>query len=145
MTANTLALLLLAALALFLLVTNLSIRNRARGAVSSRDTLDNEAFSRRYFAGREARLASGVRAALAAYIPGDVSRVYPDDDLVKDLQLGAIEGKSADDFIASLERLYNIEIPPPEARALRTLWHLIGYISRKSQAAEAGNAARPPL
>ena len=145
MTANTLAVILLAALALFLLVTNLSIRNRARGAVSSRDTLDNEAFSRRYFEGREARLASGVRAALAAYIPGDVSRVYPDDDLVKDLQLGTIEGKGFDDFIASLERLYNIEIPPPEARGLRTLRHVICYVSRKSLIAKAGNDTRPPL
>ena len=92
---------------LVLLVTNLPIRKNARGAVSSRETLDNEAFSRRYFEGLEARLASGVRAALAPYIPIDISRAYPDDDLENELRLGEIHGMSFNSFIASLERLYN--------------------------------------
>jgi len=139
MTTNTLALVLLAALMLVLLVTNLPIRKNARGAVSSRETLDNEAFSRRYFEGLEARLASGVRAALAPYIPIDISRAYPDDDLENELRLGEIHGMSFNSFIASLERLYNIEIPEKDAQALHTLRHIIRYISRQLDAAEAGN------
>ena len=144
MAANTLALILLIALALVLVVTNLSIRSRARGAVSSRETLDNEAFSRRYFEGREARLASGVRAALAPYIPVDVARAYPDDDLEKDLQLGRIDGRSVNDFIASLERLYNIDIPAQDAKGMHTLRQIICYISRQLESAEAGNERHLP-
>lgn len=144
MTANTLALILLAVLALVLLVTNLKIRSKSRGAVSSRETLDNEAFSRRYFEGRQARLASDVRAALAPYIPIDVSRAYPDDDLVDDLHLGEVDGKSANDFVASLERLYNIKLPSQEEHSMRTLRHIIRYISRQLEAAETGNEQHPP-
>ncbi len=144
MTANTLALILLVALVLVIFVTNLSIRKGARGAVSSRETLDNEAFSRRYFEGRQARLASDVRAALAPYIPGDVSRAYPDDDLVKDLLLGTVDGMSASDFIASLERIYKIKLPPQEVQSMRTLRHIIRYISRQLEAVEAHNAQQPP-
>ena len=140
MMANTLAILLLAALVLVVIVMSRSLRKTARGAVSSRDTLDNEAFSRRYFEGREARLASGIRAALAPYIPVDVSHAYPDDDLEIDLNLGRIEGMDARGFIAALERLYGIEIPLDEARGLRTLRHFISYVSCKLEAVEDADA-----
>lgn len=143
MTANTLAILLFAALVLVVIVMNLSLRTTARGAVSSRDTLDNEAFSRRYFEGREAQLASDIRAALAPYIPVDVSHAYPDDDLEIDLRLGQIEGMDRHRFIAGLEGLYGIGIPPHEAQSMRTLRHYISYISHKLETESSANGQPP--
>jgi acyl carrier protein len=133
MSSETLLAIMIGALVFAFVMLHRSIRKRARRVLTTRDTLDNEAFSRRYFRGREVQLAADIRAMLAPFITVDVSRVYPDDDLANDLQLGAIEGIGAEDFIANLERLYHLKIPDQDVHHLRTVRQVVSYISRRLQ------------
>jgi len=64
-------------------------------------------------------------------MPVDAELVGSDDDLGRDLQLGALDGLDVDEFLRDLERVFGIRIAPDEAQALRTLRQRVVYVDQR--------------
>jgi acyl carrier protein len=91
--------------------------------------LPNAKFSQQYFSPSEADIAAQVRSVFAKHIAVDVSRSHPDDKLVEELQVDALDSMSAIEFVLELDEHFNITIPDSAARQMRTLRDLTSFIS----------------
>ncbi len=70
---------------------------------------------------------SAVNAALAKEFELDPARLVPEADLVKDLELDSLDSV---DLIAAMEKTFKVKCPEKEARALRTMGDIYGFVER---------------
>ena len=68
-----------------------------------------------------------VNAALAKEFELDPARLVPEADLVKDLELDSLDSV---DLIAAMEKTFKVKCPEKEARALRTMGDIYGFVER---------------
>jgi acyl carrier protein len=104
-------------------------RLRALQHMEGRPKLTNAEFGHQYFAPAEAEIAAQVRAIFAKHIEVDVSQAHPDDKLVEELRMDALDSMSTVEFVLELEEDFNISIPDKAARGMRTLRDLTGFIA----------------
>ena len=72
-----------------------------------------------------------VRAIFAKHIEMDVSQTQPDDKLVEELRMDALDSMSTIEFVLELEEHFNVSIPEKAAREMRTLRDLTSFIARE--------------
>jgi hypothetical protein len=63
-------------------------KQRATDHMAGHPSLDDEQFGSTYFAaGRDAKIAIRLRHILADHLPVDISRLHPDDNLIREIQM----------------------------------------------------------
>jgi acyl carrier protein len=117
------AVLILAAVLAFHFV----LRRRASRTVRSRSPLTAEQFAALFASDKECALAPAIRERLRRYITVDPARVLPDDELCKDLQLGAADGLDANEFVMDVESISGVKIPDADVAKMRTLRDVVCY------------------
>lgn len=104
-----------------------SIRKAVRLHTEGRVPLAPHEFTR-LFPGKEVA-AHNVRRALQGVVCGDIRLIRPQDRIVADLRVGAIDGLDVNQVAADLERMCGITIPNAEAEAVRTVGELVDMVA----------------
>jgi acyl carrier protein len=105
-----------------------SIKRKAQIAVAGRQALADDEFGNRFFSAERRVIAAEARRLLRPYIRVDYKVVLPDDELVKDLQLAAIDGLDANGYLEDLEKAFGVKIPDSDSTRWRTLRHIVDGI-----------------
>jgi acyl carrier protein len=103
-------------------------RLRALKHMEGRVPLMDAEFGHQNFPPSEAQIAAQVRAIFAKHIDVNVSQAHPDDKLVEDLRMDALDSMSTVEFLLELEDHFGVAIPESAAAQMRTLRDLTGFI-----------------
>jgi len=106
-------------------------REKARAVrhMDGRPTRSETQFGQHYFPAGHADIAARVRRILAAHIRVDLSRLHPDDKLVEDIRMDALDSMSTVEFMLDLEKEFGISIPDSMAEGMRTSRDVIDYVA----------------
>lgn len=96
-------------------------KRRAAQHMDGNPAFDSGDFGRHYFPASQAETASRLRELLAGCLPVDLSRLHPDDRLVDDLRMDALDSMSTVEFIIAVEKEFGVKISEADAARLRTL------------------------
>ena len=122
-------------------LSDASEKQRARDHMAGREPLGDAAFGHELFAPEQAEVASKLRSIMARHIPVDLSRLRPDDRLVEDIRMDALDSMFTVEFILEIEKEFGISIPDAAAEKMRTRSDVIDYVSW----AKRGLAAQEPV
>lgn len=105
-------------------------RRRARRHLAGRPPLSAEEFGRTYFGSSDslARVAARTRQILARHLPVELEGLAPDDKLVADLRMDALDSMSTVEFVWELEKEFGVKIPNKEAEAMWTFRDVVSYV-----------------
>ena len=103
-----------------------SIRRRINATVKGRVELTEAEFSA-LFPGAE-QSAVAVRRALTSVFSGNIALIRPDDQVVKELMVAAIDGLDANELIEELQRSCAISIPDARSIEVRTVGDLVRLV-----------------
>ena len=115
-----------------LLAFYLSVRRRASRAVTGREALTAEQFAALFHTEKERAVAAAIRGQLARHIPVDAALVRPDDRLCEELQLGAVDGLDANEFVIEVEKTLGVKISDAAAQKMLTLRELVSYVAARA-------------
>ena len=105
-------------------------KQRALKHMADRPPLTEWEFGQRFFPPEQAELAAKLRSILAQHIPVDLSRLHPDDRIVEDIRMDALDSFATVEFIVEVEKEVGISIPDAAAEKMRTLRDVIDYVSQ---------------
>lgn len=105
-------------------------KQRALRHMAARPSFGPEEFGRRYFSADQAAIASQVIQIFARHIDLDVSGAHPDDRLVEDLRMDALDSLSTVEMVLDLEKHFRISIPDAAAANMHTLRDITDFVSR---------------
>ena len=111
------------------------LENRSRRAVErlfrGRDPRTSQEFGDEYFdSNGESEVASRVRSLLGRYHPVDLSRLHPDDHIVRDLRIEELDSLAISEFLVAVETEFHITIPDEVAYEMRNVRDVVEYVSR---------------
>jgi len=98
-------------------------RNRAHAIshLAQHPPLEPAAFATTYFAGDEAAIARRLRELLTPHLPFDLARLHPDDRLIEDLRMDALDSMSTLEFILCVQKEFSVEISEADVARLHTV------------------------
>ena len=105
-------------------------RARALAHLARNPPLEPAAFAETYFPAEHAAIARRLRELLTPHLPFDLARLHPDDRLVDDLRMDALDSMSTVEFILSVEKEFSIKLPEGEVAHILTLRDLTACVSR---------------
>ena len=105
-------------------------KERAQRHMEGREPLNNEDFGRRFFSPQLADIAAKLRVIMARHIPIDLSRLNPDDRIVEDIRMDALDSMATVEFILEIEKEFGISIPDADAARMRTLRDVTEFVSQ---------------
>lgn len=105
-------------------------RARAIAHLAKSPALEPAAFAANYFPADQAAIARRLRELLTPYLPFDLSRLHPDDRLVEDLRMDALDSMSTLDYVLSVEKEFSVKLTEADAAQLGTLRDLTAYVAR---------------
>ena len=111
-------------------LTDKAEKERALRHMAGRQPLTEIEFGRKFFPPQQAEVASKLRSIMTRHIPVDLSRILPDDRLVDDLRMDALDSMSTVEFVLEVEKEFDIRIPAAAAEKMRTLRDVIVYVSQ---------------
>jgi acyl carrier protein len=113
-------------------------RRRALKLLASRPQLPPDEFGRSYFGEtpHRAALAAELREMLEDHVPFKLDGLAPDDALVQDLRMDALDSMSTVEFLLEVEERYRTKVPESVAESLRTLRDLVDYLEPRIRVAE---------
>lgn len=106
---------------------------RRRRHLAGRPALSAEEFGSYYFSGGAARVAPMIRAVISPYLDIDVRYLHPDDQFVRDLRLGALDGDAPEDLLWHVEKACGVAVAAEAAQRMRTLRDLIEHVAEASR------------
>lgn len=79
---------------------------------------------------------------LARHLAVDLSRLHPDDRLVADLRMDALDSLSTVEFVLDIEKDLKVRIPDDAAEKMFTFRQVVEFVSaqRKAEQSAAGDA-----
>lgn len=110
-----------------------SEKQRALRYMADRQPLADAEFGREFFPPEQAAVASKLRSIMSRHISVDLSGLHPDDRIVEDIRMDALDSMSTVEFILDVEKEFGISIPDAAAEKMRTLRDAIDYVSRAKQ------------
>lgn len=122
----------LAMLGSFLVIR--SEKRRALRHMAGREPLPASQFARRFFSGEEIAIAEKLVGVLARHLNVDLSRLHPDDRLVDDLRMDALDSLSTVEFVLDVEKELKVEIPNGAAERLFTFRDVVQFVSAQQRA-----------
>ena len=132
-------------------------RNRRRVVkhLVGREALGNEQFASLFPSPLEGKVGVSLLRLLAPWVRFDVALIRPADRFCADLLLGVEDGLDANEFVASVEREWRIDLPDEEAAELRTVAELAHAVARRVSGVQSNlslntdpqrhQAAPPPM
>lgn len=96
-------------------------RRAVQRYLAGREALDDAAFSSLFPTELEGEIAVSARRLLASMVSVDVALIRPDDKPAVDLGLGKRDGLDANEFLASVERQWQVKVPRTIASQLETV------------------------
>lgn len=114
-------------------LSDASEKQRALQHMAGRQPLADMEFGREFFPPGQAAIASKLRSIMSRHIPVDLSRLHPDDRIVEDIRMDALDSMSTVEFILDVEKEFGINIPDAAAEKMRTLRDAIDYVSAAKQ------------
>ena len=114
-------------------LSDASEKQRALHHVAGRQPLADTEFGREFFPPEQAEVASKLRSIMSRHIPVDLSRLHPDDRIVEDIRMDALDSMSTVEFILEVEKEFGISIPDAAAEKMRTLRDATDYVSQTKQ------------
>ncbi len=115
-------------------------RARAIAHLAKSPPLEPAAFAATYFPADQAAIARRLRELLTPHLPFDLARLHPDDRLVEDLRMDALDSMSTVDYLLTVEKEFSINLPEAEVAHILTLRDLSACVARLL----AERATRPP-
>lgn len=106
-------------------------KQSAQEHMKGRSSLTAEEYAIQHFPFEKCEIAAQVRTIFSKHISLDISQVHPDDKLVEDLRIDALDSMSTIEFVINLEQHFAIEIPNEVAVEMRTLGDLTELIFQK--------------
>lgn len=104
-------------------------RRKLRGILRGRRLLSEVEFAALFAVPLEGTVAQSVRTLLAPWVPCDVSLLRPDDEFCGDLFLDALDGMDPEEFLLSVEKMWDVDIPRVEAAELKTIAQLAAAVA----------------
>ena len=114
-------------------LSDASEKQHALRHMAGRQPLADTEFGREFFVGEQAAVASKLRSIMSRHIAVDLSRLHPDDRIVEDIRMDALDSMSTVEFILEVEKEFGISIPDAAAEKMRTLRDAIDYVSQAKQ------------
>jgi acyl carrier protein len=93
--------------------------------------LTSEEYATHFFWPNRADIAADVRRIFSRHISLNVLQAHPDDKLVDDLRMDALDSMSTIGFVVELEKYFDIDIPDKAAAEMRTLNDLTQFIAHE--------------
>jgi acyl carrier protein len=115
-------------------------RKRAANHMAKNPALNPAAFAATYFPADQVTTARRLRELLVPHLEIDLARIHPDDRLVTDLRMDALDSMSTVEFLLSIEKEFSIKLPEAEVAHILTLRDLSACVARLL----AERATRPP-
>lgn len=94
-----------------------------------RAPLEPEELASFFTPGAQAMVAVKLRTLLAQYLVFDPGKVRPDDRLVADLRMDALDSLATNEFVLDIERELGVAIPGRVAEHLSTFREVVEYVS----------------
>jgi len=110
-----------------------SVKFRAYYHVAGRLELPDDEFVTKFFPEPRRQIAIKVRQILAPYLPTGVTRIQPQDRLVKDLGLSARISRGMDlvNFVEDLKQEFSIEFSEEDFFRLKTFADAVNIVAEK--------------
>jgi acyl carrier protein len=105
-----------------------SEKHRALRHMARRAPLSDTEFGQAFFSHDRANIAAKLRYLLQRHIVVDLSRIHPDDRIVEDLRMDALDSLSIAEFILDVEKEFGISIPNVIAEKMRTLRDVVDFV-----------------
>ena len=105
-------------------------RARAIAHLTKNPPLEPAAFAATHFPADQAAIACRLRELLTPHLPFDLARLHPDDRLVEDLRMDALDSMSTVDYRLSVEKEFSVKITDVEFANMRTLRDLTACVAR---------------
>jgi acyl carrier protein len=105
-------------------------KERGQRHMEGREPLSDADFGRRFFSPQQAEIAAKLRVIMARHIPIDLSRLNPDDRIVEDIRMDALDSMATVEFILEIEKEFGISIPDTAAETMRTLRDVAQFVSQ---------------
>ena len=96
--------------------------------MQSRTSLSDQEFGHTFFPPDRVEIAARLRHILSRHISVDLSRLHPDDKLVEDIRMDALDSLSTVEFIMDVEKEFDITVPNSVAKEMRTMRDVIDYV-----------------
>jgi acyl carrier protein len=104
-------------------------KQRALMHMADRPALNDPEFGRTFFSADRTEIAIKLREILAHHIPIDLSQIQPNDRLVDDLRMDALDSMSTVEYILEIEKEFAIKIPDSVAEKMRTFKDIVDYVA----------------
>jgi acyl carrier protein len=104
-------------------------RLHALAHLSQNPPLEPVAFGQAYFPADHADIARRLREILAPHLPFDLARLHPDDRLVEDLRMDALDSMATVEFVLEVEKEFSVKITDAEAARILTLRELTAHVA----------------
>ena len=118
-------------------------RKRAAKHMAKNPALDPAVFAATYFPADQAAVARRLRELLTPHLPFDLARLHPDDRLIEDLHMDALDSMATLEFILSVEKEFSIKLPEADFAQILTLRDLTACVVRLL--AQSSGQAAPEL
>ena len=115
-------------------------QKRVADHMAKNPALNPAAFAATYFPVDQVATARRLRELLVPHLEIDLARIHPDDRLVTDLRMDALDSMSTVEFLLSVEKEFSIKLPEAEVAHILTLRDLSACVARLL----AERATRPP-
>jgi acyl carrier protein len=123
------------------LAVDRSEKRRALRHMADRDSLSPSQFANQFFSGEQIPVAEKLVELLARHLSVDLSRLHPEDRLVADLRMDALDSLSTVEFVLDIEKELNVRIPNEVAEKMFTFRQVVEFVSRSAKPGAA--AGRP--
>jgi acyl carrier protein len=125
---------LLAVSVVGVLAVDRSEKRRALRHMAGRDPLSPSQFANQFFSGEQIPVAEKLVEVLARHLGVDLSRLHPEDRLVADLRMDALDSLSTVEFVLDIERDLNVRIPNEVAEQMFTFRQVVEFVSAQRKA-----------
>jgi acyl carrier protein len=104
--------------------------------MAGRPNLNDSEFGQHFFPPDRAEFAARLRQILSRHIAVDLSQMQPDDRLVEDLRMDAMDSLSTVEYVIEIEKEFEITIPNAAAEKMRTFQSVVDYVAGAVKAKE---------
>lgn len=111
------------------LMVSRSEKRRALRHMNGREPLSPAAFARQFFRGSEISIAEQLIGILSRHLPIDLGRLHPDDRLVEDLRMYALDSLSTTSFVIDIEKTMGMKIPNNVAEKIFTFRQVVQFVA----------------
>jgi len=104
-------------------------RRRFRRHIAGREPLSAHELASLYFQSHEARVAERMIEVLGRHLAIDLACLRPDDRLVADLRMDALDSLSTVEFVLDIEEEFGVKIPDRVAEQILTFRQVVEYVA----------------